>query len=101
MKGSDCMTDSERKRPLHSLMSVFDLKIQRALHLERSVSARVIFFYDKDRGIQRFKVLNRNMPAGVHARITAWLEENVRDHHIIGALAANEMDGDNIKEGPH
>lgn len=90
------MTESERERPLHSLMSVFDLKIQRALRLEQGVSARVIFFYDRDRGIHRFKVLNRNMPKGVHARITAWLEENVRDHAVVGALVANQMDGDTL-----
>lgn len=90
------MTESERERPLHSLMSVFDLKIQRALRLEQGVSTRVIFLYDRDRGIHRFKVLNRNMPEGVHARITAWLEENVRDHAVVGALVANRMDGDTL-----
>ena len=90
------MTESERERPLHSLMSVFDLKIQRALRLEQGVSTRVIFLYDRDRGIHRFKVLNRNMPEGVHARITAWLEENVQDHAVVGALVANRMDGDTL-----
>lgn len=98
MNESLFMTESERERPLHSLMSVFDLKIQRALRLEQGVSTRVIFFYDRDRGIHRFKVLNRRIPAGVLARITAWLEENVRDHATVGALVANEMDGDSLSE---
>jgi hypothetical protein len=79
-------------------MSVFDLKIQRALRLEQGVSTRVVFCYDRDRDIRRFKVLNRDMPEDVHARVTAWLEENVRDHAVIGALVANEMDGDNLNE---
>ena len=95
------MTESERERPLHSLMSVFDLKIQRALRLEQGVSTRVIYTYDKDRDIQRFKVLKGRVPDDVHARITAWLEENVRDHAVVGALVANEMDGDSLTEEIH
>ncbi len=95
------MTEPERERHLHSLMSIFDLKIQRVLHLDRGVSARVLFVYDKDRNIRRFKVLNRNISREVHAKITAWLEENIQDHGIIGALAANEMDADTLAESAH
>jgi hypothetical protein len=82
-------------------MSVFDLKIQRALRLENGVSTRVIYTYDRDRDIQRFTVLKGGMPEEVRSRITAWLEENVRDHAVVGGLVANEMDGDSLNEEIH
>ena len=90
------MIEPERNRHLHALMSVFDLRIHRAAHLEQGVSARILYVYDKGGNIRRFKVLNRNLPQEVHARITLWLEENGPDHGVISALVSNEMDADTL-----
>lgn len=95
------MTDIERKRHVDALMAIFDLKIHRALCLDQGVSTRVLFHYDKALNIQRFKVLNRHMPEHLHTRITAWLEENVLDHDLIGSLVANEMDADTLPGKAH
>lgn len=90
------MIEPERERQLDTLMSIFDLKIHRVLRLDKGVSARVLYYYDKDRNIRRFKVLSRDMSAEVHARITSWLEENLPDHAVISDLASNEMDADSL-----
>jgi len=95
------MTDIERERHVDTLMAIFDLKIHRALCLDQGVSTRVLFHYDRDLRIRRFKVLNRNIPEPLHARIMTWLEENVLDHDLIGSLSANEMDADTLPVKGH
>ncbi|MGD8389343.1 MAG: hypothetical protein PVG49_19510 [Desulfobacteraceae bacterium] len=95
------MNDIERERHVDTLMAIFDLKIHHALCLDRGVSTRVLFHYDRDLCIRRFKVLNRNITEPLHTRIMTWLEENVLDHDLIGSLSANEMDADTLSVTAH
>jgi hypothetical protein len=88
------MIEEERDRHIDTLMSIFDLKIQSALNLEKRVSTRVRFLYDKKRNIKQFKVLNYNMPNDINSRILAWLDDNIKDNSIIVNLTQNEMDAD-------
>jgi len=90
--------DPDHDRTVETLMSVFDLRIQQALHLEKGISTRVFYLYDRKRNIQQFRILGRNMSKDTHSRILAWLTEHVQDHDAISRLIANEMDGDNLTE---
>ena len=98
-KGNTRMIEPERDRHVDTLMSVFDLRIHRALCLPKGISTRVFYLYDKKRNIQQFRVLNRNMSGDIHSKIEAWLEENILDHDVIARLVANEMDADTLSPG--
>jgi len=90
------MNETERDRSVDTLMSIFDLKIHRALQLEKGVSARVFYWYDKKNNIRRFRVLDRKLSEEMQSRIMAWLTENVSEHDVIARLVANEMDADRM-----
>lgn len=88
------MIEDENNRHIDSFMSVFDLKIQTALNLEKRLSIRVRFSYDKNRDIRKFKILNYNMSDDLLQRIIAWLDKNAKDNNFIMNLADNKMNAD-------
>jgi len=90
------MNETERDRSVDTLMSIFDLKIHRALQLEKGISARVFYWYDKKTDVRQFRVLNRKLSNEIQSRITTWLTENVSEHEVIARLVANEMDADRM-----
>jgi predicted type IV restriction endonuclease len=84
------------KRDVNRLVSVFDLKVHRALRLPRSISSRVVLSYDKRENKKEFKVLNRDISEKTNKMITSWLEENFDIHAITPSLGLEEIDVDDL-----
>ena len=85
-----------RKRQVEKTLSVFDLKIRRALSLRDVISTRVMFIYDKKTDKREFKVLDSGKSEEMNIRICDWLKDNVADHSVFLNLNANQIDADRM-----
>ena len=85
-----------REREVDRFSTIFDLKIGEALSLPRSVSARVMFTYDRNNMKKEFKILDNRMNAETSNRIKSWLIKNVESYDDICDLYAIEMDADHF-----
>jgi len=84
------------RRDVANLISVFDLRIRKALHLSNDVSARVMLIYNKKEGVKRYEILGAELPNGVMVRLLEWLEGNVAVENIAFDLEANNLNADNL-----
>ena len=87
------------ERLVDDLLSVFDLTICEALGLPESVSTRVMFLYNKERGLKKFLILNNEMPKDLVDKLSTWLEKNIDVHYIASSLKSNELDADDLQRG--
>jgi len=86
----------EKKRDIDRLLSIFDLKIQKALNLPESVSTRVLFIYDKEGSVKEFKLLSKDLSKEMDTRITAWLMKNMNVDDLISSSSYNDIDADHL-----
>ena len=75
-----------KKRTIHALLSVFDLKIIDCSNLEELASARIVFLFDQDRNLKEFSMVDSKMPHEFQDRLRTWLEKNMDPAEIAGAL---------------
>jgi hypothetical protein len=87
-----------KERDVDKLVSIFDLKIQKALNLKESVSARVMLSYDKGKNSREFKVLSRQIPELMKHRIELWLETHMDLNDFVSRSTLDYVDADDL---PH
>ena len=79
------------ERTIHSLLSVFDLKIMDASNLEELAAARIVFVLDKSHSVREFSIVDSRMPHEFQGRLRAWLEKNMDLAQIAGAGNSNTL----------
>lgn len=78
-------------RTIHTLLSVFDLKIIDGSNLEELAAARIVFIFDHDRNFREFSIVDSNMPHEFQGKLRAWLEKNMDPAQIAGAMNSNTL----------
>jgi hypothetical protein len=79
------------ERTIHTLLSVFDLKIIDGSNLEELASARIVFIFDHDRNLREFSIVDSKMPHEFQDKLRAWLEKNMDPAQIAGAMNSNTV----------
>lgn len=87
----------EKQRDVKKSLSIFDLRIYKALNLPASILTRVMFLYDRKEDKKEFKVLDNRISPEMRQRIRSWLEENICDYDSIRHYKDNEVDADNFQ----
>ena len=86
----------ETRNGVDKLLSIFDLDIYKALDLEKNISTRVMFRYDKEANRSEFKVLNKEISREIIHRIENWLDDNIKDYNEIANLNTGKINADNM-----
>lgn len=80
------------ERYVDKVMSVFSVTAGKDLGLAESVSAQVMFVYDRKANIKEFNLIDEEMPEDVNRKITAWLEKNMDVQDVLYAMNSKGMD---------
>ena len=84
------------KRFVNNMLSVFDLEIAEALDSGRTISARVIFEYNRETGIRSFRILSPGIPGSIASKLIAWLEKNVNPEDFEFGLESRKLVAENL-----
>jgi hypothetical protein len=79
------------ERTIHTLLSVFDLKIIDGSNLEELASARIVFIFDQNKSLREFSIVDSKMPHEFQNKLRTWLEKNVDPAQIAGAINSNTL----------
>jgi hypothetical protein len=79
------------ERTIHTLLSVFDLKIIDGSNLEELASARIVFIFDHDKNLREFSIVDSKMPHEFQDKLRAWLEKNMDPAQIARAMNSNTV----------
>jgi hypothetical protein len=74
------------ERTIHTLLSVFDLKIIDGSNLEELASARIVFVSDQNKNVREFSIVDSKMPHEFQDRLRTWLEKNMDPVEIAGTV---------------
>ena len=85
-----------KERDVDKLVSIFDVRIQKALNLEECISARVMLSYDKGKNSREFKVLSKQIPEEMKHRIKLWLETHMDLNDFVTRSSLDCVDADNL-----
>jgi hypothetical protein len=65
------------RRFVNNMLSVFDLEIAESSDSDRTITARVVFEYNRRTGRRSFRILSAGIPCGIASKLIVWLEKNV------------------------
>jgi len=94
------MNEADRNRHIDSLMCVFDLDIQAAVRLEKKISTRVLFLYDRKKAIETFQILDKTLPDEIYTKIMTWFQVNMICKDTLLKLNGNNMNADSHSLDP-
>jgi hypothetical protein len=87
-----------KERDVDKLVSIFDVRIQKALNLEKRISARVMLSYDKGKSSREFKVLSKQIPEEMKRRIKQWLETHMDLNDFVSKSTLDYVDADHLPQ---
>lgn len=86
------------QRNIEKLLSIFDLRIGKAICQDNSVSTRAMLIYDKNQNKKEFMLLNKDLAEEDCRKIALWLERNMEVSDIIPHLGSREIDMDRFSK---
>ena len=90
------MTIAEQRQGIHTYMSIFDMKIGKALNLSDHMTVRIMFSYDEGSKRKEFDILSNHITPQIKQKIYGWLKDTIVDFEIIKSLRSKVMDADRL-----
>ena len=78
-------------RPIEALLAVFDLHVAEIPTQTWETSSRVVFFFDRKKGIKVFRLLNAEIPMDLADKIQEWLNRNLNEERISYGMKSNRI----------